>query len=308
MEALQKVLVTGGSGFVGRRLHRIKPDWIYISSKEYDLRDPSACRAMFADHHPDAVIHLAARTGGIKENAAHQAEFYYENLIVGTNVIHAAYMAGVRRLLVSLSTCAWPDVVERYPFTEEDLLKGAPAPTNFGYGEAKRALYAHARTYREQYGVDYSCFSPSNMYGPGNNFDLDASHFVSALISKVAAAKDGDTIAMWGTGKPLRQQLFVDDLVRIIPLLLEHHHTDVPLIVAPDENLSVMALCTALASQVDKRITFSFNNQLDGQYRKDGSNRRLKKLLGPVTFTSFLKGVKETYEWYVHEQAGRGSS
>ena len=296
-----RVVVTGGRGFVGRRLQIVQPDWIYLSSKDFDLTEPDGCRALFAELKPDAVIHLAARTGGIKESSTHQAEFFYNNIITGANLVHAAYRAGVNRMLVALSTCAWPDVVPQYPFTEDDLFAGRPAETNIGYGEAKRGLYVQALTYRKQYGMDYSCFCPSNLYGPGDTFDPDRSHFVSALVRKVAEAKAGSTLEMWGTGKPLRQQLFVDDVCRAIPLLLEKHHSDVPIIVAPDENLSIAEMCDMLISQVNKDLHVVFNNKLDGQFRKDGSNRKLRELLGNFEFTPFRDGVKQTYDWYTKE-------
>ena len=294
------VLVTGGTGFVGRRLQRVRPDWTYLSTADFDLSDPAACRAMFEHYQPDAVIHLAARTGGIKESASHQAEFFYRNVITGVNLMHQGYLAGVKRMLIALSTCAWPDVLPHYPFTEEDIFAGPPAPTNLGYGEAKRALYVQTVTYREQYGMDYSCFCPSNLYGPGNNFDPEKSHFVSALIRKVAEARDGETLEMWGTGKPLRQQLFVDDLCRVIPQLLEKHNGTAPVIVAPDENLSVAEMCEMLLAEVGKDVRIVFNNRLDGQYRKDGSNAKMRDLIGPFDFTPFRTGVKQTYDWYVN--------
>lgn len=296
-----RVVVTGGTGFVGHRLQLTCPEWRYVSSRDYDLSDAEQCRALMNDHKPDAVIHLAARTGGIKESANHQAEFFYNNVITGAHLMHEAFKAGVKRMLITLSTCAWPDIVENYPFTEEDLFAGRPAETNIGYGEAKRALYVQALTYRKQYGMDYSCFCPSNLYGPGDTFDPDRSHFVSALVRKVADAAPRSSLEMWGTGKPLRQQLFVDDACRAIPLLLEKHHSDNPIIVAPDENLSVAEMCEMLISQVDKDLRVVWNNKFDGQFRKDGSNGKLRALLGNFEFTPFRVGVKQTYDWYVKE-------
>jgi len=294
------VLVTGGSGFLGKRLKLIRPNWIYVSSKDYDLTDAKACREMFDTIKPDAVIHLAGRVGGIKENTTKQADFYYQNTMINTNVLHEAYKFGAKRVLSALSTCSFPNVVARYPFTESDILSGPPASTNLSYGFTKRGLFVQSNSYRNQYGLNYSCFCPSNIYGPGDNFDNDSSHFVPALIKKVSSATDGDEIEFWGTGQPLRQQMYVDDLAKIIPILLEKHNSDIPLIVAPKENLSVKSMVDVGLSVSEKKVSPKFNGKYRGQYRKDGCNKELLKLIGDFQFTTFEQGIKKTYEW--HEQ------
>ena len=293
-----KVVVTGGSGFVGKRLQLIKPEWIYLSSKDYNLMDTEECDRMYKDLKPEAVIHLAGQVGGIKANNDRPADFYYMNTMMNTNVVQKAYENGVKRLLVSLSTCTFPDVVEEYPLKEEDIFNGPPAATNISYGYAKRSLYIQIMAYRRQYGLDYSAFCPSNLYGPEDNFDLDTSHFVSAMIRKFSEASDGDEIEVWGTGKPLRQQLHVDDLAKIIPILLEKHHTDIPIIVAPNENISISEMVSIIKKRSNKKIEVVYNNELDGQYRKDGSNQRLIDLLGGYEFIKFEDGVRNTYDWY----------
>tara|TARA_Y100000034_G_C6900711_1_gene416532 strand:- start:1409 stop:2299 length:891 start_codon:yes stop_codon:yes gene_type:complete len=293
-----KVLVTGGSGFLGQRLKIYKPDWYYLSSRDCDLTNSIATSELFQDVKPSAVLHLAARVGGIKDNVMNQGEYYYQNVMINTNVIHQAYLNGVNRLLAALSTCAYPDNLSHYPFTEEDFLQGPPTYTNFSYGYTKRMLHIQCQAYRRQYGVNYSTFCPTNIYGSGDHFDSLSSHFVAALITKVAKAKDGDTIELWGTGAPLRQQLYVDDLCEIIPLLLEKHNTIEPLIVAPNENLSIAEMSALLKSQVHKNIKIIYNNNLDGQFRKDGSNEKLKELIGNYKFTKFKEGVLKTYNEY----------
>jgi len=150
--------------------------------------------------------------------------------------------------------------------------------------------------------VNYSTFCPSNLYGPGDHFDSENSHFVSSLISKVAKLNDGDTLELWGTGRPLRQQLYVDDMCRIIPILLEEHNSDVPLIVAPDENLSINEMANILIKQLNKNIKIVYNNQLDGQFRKDGSNKRFLELVGDFKFTPFDVGVEKTIKWYLENK------
>jgi len=293
-----RVLVTGGTGFLGKRLSKIRPDWIYVSSSDYDLTEPKSCQKMYEDIKPDAVIHLAAKVGGIKENTTKQADFYYQNTMINTNVLHGAYKFGVKRVLSALSTCTFPDVVESYPFTENDILSGPPASSNLSYGFTKRGLFVQSNSYRNQYGLNYSCFCPSNIYGPDDNFDSDSSHFVPALVKKVFLASDGDEIEFWGTGKPLRQQMYVDDLAKIIPILLYKHNSDIPLIVAPKENLSVKNMVDIGLSVSGKKASPKFNGEYSGQYRKDGCNKELLRLIGGFKLTTFVQGIRKTYEWY----------
>ena len=294
-----KVLVTGGSGFLGTRLKLKNPDWVYISSKEVDLTVYDECINLFKKYTPDAIIHLAAKVGGIKENSENPAEFFDTNVLINTNVLKAAQETGIKRVLSSLSTCTFPDVVDTYPFTEEDILSGPPAITNRAYGFAKRALYIQTLAYREQYGVNYSCFCPSNIYGPNDNFDLESSHFVPALIRKLHESEEGDSLEFWGTGNPRRQQLYIDDLADIIPILLEKHNTGLPIIVAPFENLRIADLIAITLKATESQRTITFNKNLDGQLRKDGSNENLMKLLpDDFKFTPFNEGVKNTYTWY----------
>jgi GDP-L-fucose synthase len=291
-----KVIVTGGSGFVGRRLQLIRPDWIYLSSKDLDLLDADKVFSYFSKEKPDAVVHLAAKVGGIKDNAEHPADFFYQNAKMNINVVDGCRATGVPRLLASLSTCAFPNVVAEYPYDESALLDGAPAETNLAYGFTKRLMWVHINSLRKQFGLDYSCFSPSNLYGPEDNFDLEKSHFVAAAIRKIHES-EGD-VEFWGTGKPLRQQLYVDDLCKAIPVLLDRHHTSDPIIVAPNENLSIKEMVDTISTIINKDLSIKYNGALDGQYRKDGSNALFLELCPDFEFTAFEEGVRKTYDWY----------
>ena len=297
-----RVLVTGGTGFLGNRLKRRKPNWIYLSSEMCDLKDYNQTEEILRDLYPDAIVHLAARVGGIKDNSENQAEFYLQNTLINTNIIQAAHSTGISRVLSSLSTCAFPDVVKEYPFTEKDIFNGPPAKTNFSYGYTKRALHVQTLSYRKQYGLNYSTFCPSNIYGPSDHFDTEKSHFVPALISKLVKAKDGETIELWGTGSPKRQQLYVDDLAEIIPILLEKHNSSIPLIVAPDENFSIKEMAEIANNKIEKNVEIRYNGNLDGQYRKDGSNKLFIELIGGYKFTSFDSGVEKTIQWYLENK------
>ena len=293
-----KILVTGGSGFVGKRLKKHMPNWIYVSSKQYNLINEKDCDQMLNDIKPDAILHLASKVGGIKENSSKQAEFYYNNTMINTNVLECARRHNVQRVLSSLSTCAFPDTLPKYPFSEEDLLNGPPAQTNLSYGYTKRMLHIQSISYRRQYKMNYSTFCPSNIYGPEDNFNPESSHFVSSLVKRISESKNGDTLEFWGTGKSLRQQLYVDDLVKIIPILLEQHNSEVPLIVSPNENLSILEMIKIGLKKANKNVKIAFSGQLDGQHRKDGSNKKLISMLREFNFTSFEEGFDKTYKWY----------
>jgi GDP-L-fucose synthase len=292
------ILVTGGTGFLGSRLKHHRPSWFYTSSKQLDLLDYREVKHALVFLKPKVIIHLAGRVGGIKANAENPVQFLEENIQMNHNLLKAANETNTPRVLSSLSTCAFPDVVKEYPFAEEDMMSGPPAETNYTYGCAKRLLHIHSMAYNKQHGRQYTTFSPSNIYGIGDHFDDDSSHFISALIGKISKAKNGDKIELWGTGTPLRQPLYVDDLCRIIPILMGKHLSDIPLLVTPNENLTIKEMAEIGAKAVGKDIKFVFNGKLDGQHRKDGSNKKLIKLIGNPDFTSFEEGFKTTYEWY----------
>ena len=296
---IEKVIVTGGTGFLGKRLQIEKPEWNYLSSKDCDLTKSSQVAELINDLKPDAIVHLAARVGGIKDNIEKQAEYYHANTLINTNIIHEAHLAGIDRVLSSLSTCAFPERVQYFPFPEEMFFDGPPTITNFSYGMTKRMLHVSSMAYRKQYGHNYSTFCPSNLYGPGDHFGEESSHFVASLVDKLARANEGDTVELWGTGLPLRQQLYVDDLCKIIPLLLKQHNTSTPLIVAPKENLTILEMARTLTEQIGKSVRLSFNGKMDGQFRKDGDNTQLLQLIGPFQFMKFKEGIKYAYKWHL---------
>jgi len=295
------VLVTGGTGFVGKSLALVRPEWTYVGSENCNLMDYNELLQYLLEMKPDAIIHLAAKVGGIKENKENQALFFDENVVMNTNVIKAAHAADIQRVMASLSTCAFPDVVKQYPFNENDFFSGPPAITNFSYGFSKRMLHVQCQSYRKQFNRNYSTFCPSNIYGPYDNFDLESSHFVAALVRKMFENRD-EVIEMWGTGKPRRQQLYINDLAEIIPILLNNHNTSSPVIVCGNENLSILEMCEEAKksiSSINPHIDFQFNGKLDGQFRKDGNNAELLSLLdNNFEFTKFAEGVMKTYEWY----------
>ena len=293
----KRVLVLGGTGLVGKALQKHKPNWEYFGSTMGDLRNFKEVIEMLKFVKPDAVINLAGKVGGIRQNIMRQGEFLYDNCMIGMNVLEACRQAKVGRLLTALSTCAWPDKLKSYPMTESDLHSGPPTPTNISYGYSKRLLHVASCAYRDQYDLNYSTFAPSNIYGPGDNFDELTSHFIPACIRKFHRSSSGK-VELWGTGKPKRQQLFVDDLAKAIPIILKRHNTDAPLIVAPDENLSISEMAEVVKLVTGSCAEIEYNNQMEGQQRKDGCNEMFKSIAKDFKFTPFKRGIEITYEWF----------
>lgn len=302
-----KVLVTGGTGLLGRSLKRLSPHWTYIGSSDCDLTDRRAVADLMRTLNPEGVIHLAARVGGIKANVNYPAEFFYQNMIMNLNVIHESYLAGIKRVVACLSTCAFPDTVESYPFSEDSLHLSPPAPTNFEYGYSKRVLDVQVNAYRKQYGLDYVSLTPCNFYGIGDNFDLETCHLVPALIVKCINAIENkeDNIDLLGTGSPLRQQLYVDDLAKLIQVIYQYYSMPYPIIVAHPDNLSIKEIAETVARVTGYKGRFTFNGQLDGQFRKDGSIQLLLSFLKEnnidFEFTSLEQGLQRTVEWYLNK-------
>ena len=297
----KKVFVTGGSGFVGKRLKLHRPEWKYLSSKDVDLTSLKDLDEYFKINKPDAIIHLAAVTGGIGHSVKNQSNFHYGNSIMGLNVLKAAYENDIGRVLSCLSTCCYPDVCESYPMTEDKYTLDKPTQTNYGYGLAKRELYTQSNFYREIFNLNYSTFTPCNIYGPEANFKIGESHFIASLIRKIHECKDGN-IELFGTGKPLRQHIYVDDLVKIIPILLDEHNSDVPINIAPNENLSIKQIAKLALNAMNKDIDITFNQHLDGQIRKDVSNSKLIELIGDFKWTSLEDGILNTYKWFIKQE------
>ena len=302
MQRSEKVLVVGGTGLVGKALQRTNPEWEYFGSTMGDLRNFKEVLEMLKFVKPTAVINLAAKVGGIRQNIMRQGEFLYDNCMMGMNVIEACRQAGIPRLLTALSTCAWPDKVAKYPMKESDLHDGAPTPTNIAYGYSKRLIQVASCAYRDQYDLNYSTFAPSNVYGPEDNFDDLTSHFVPACIRKFHKSPNGK-VELWGSGKPKRQQLFVDDLARAIPIILDRHNDKNPLIVAPDENLSIDSMANTIKKITKSNASIVYNQEMEGQIRKDGCNKHFKKLCGGFNFTPFDEGIQLTYDWFKREKA-----
>lgn len=294
------IVVTGGSGLVGSYLKQLMPEAIYLSSKDYDLRDERQVKKLFSDHHASIVIHLAAHVGGFLDSIDHPVEFFEENVLMNTLVLRESYRHDVERFIGILSTCIYPDQADHYPMTEEDLHSGPPPPTHFSYGYAKRCLAVQIDAYNQQFNTRYNYLNPSNLYGAFDKFDEKRSHFVSALLKKIMdAEKKGEKkIMLLGTGQPLRQFMYAGDLALCIKRMIESDVFE-NLNVACDENYSIRRIAEIALEALGKNDwTIEFDtSKPDGQFRKDVSSAKLLAALPGFRFTPLKDGLKMTYEW-----------
>ena len=295
-----KILVTGGSGLVGKHLKDILPEAIYISSKDFDLTNMDRVHAMMDFFRPKIVIHLAARVGGIMDNINYPVDYLEENILMNTNLLKKCHEFKVDRVIAILSTCIYPDIVETYPMKEEDLFNGPPTPTNFSYGFAKRCMATHIDSYVKQYNKKWSYLIPCNLYGEYDKYEEHNSHFVSALIRKIYEADD--KIEMWGTGKPLRQFMYGGDLARVIKYMIDNDIVD-NFNVAPKEVYSIdeIANIGKKACEKDKIVVNYDNTKPDGQFRKDVDSSKLLSVLENFEFTTLEEGIKKTYDTFSKE-------
>ena len=293
-----KILVTGGSGMVGKSLKKILPEATYLSSKECDLKNEEEVKSLMNNNEFDAVIHLAAKVGGIIDNINKPDDYFVDNIQMNTNIVKWSRITGVKRFIGILSTCIYPDKVISYPMTEDMLHQGPPTPTNFSYGYAKRCLAVQIDACNKQYGTKYQYLTPCNLYGENDKFG-DNSHFIAALVKKIVKMeKDGNsTLELFGTGKPLRQFMHSDDLAWVIKECLDKNIYE-SFNVATEENLSIREMVDiALKSCNLKNTQLVFDKtKPDGQYRKDVSIEKLKGLLPNFKTLSLNKGIKKVYD------------
>jgi len=309
---MKKILVTGGSGLVGHGIQSIvgefgdKYEFIFVSSKDYDLYDFQQTNQMFEYIKPHIVIHLAANVGGLYKNMNQKVDMLEKNLMINFNVVKCSHDHRVEKLIACLSTCIFPDQIE-YPIDETMLHNGPPHESNDAYAYAKRMLEVHCRAYRESYGDNFVCIIPTNIYGPHDNFDLENAHVLPALIHKCYLAKlyDEDFIVR-GTGKPLRQFIYSKDLALLIMMVIENYNGD-NIILSVDETDEVSIECVArtIARCFDYEDRIVFNpSYSDGQYKKTVTSHRLQEILGndiKFEFTSIQEGCKKTVEWFINK-------
>lgn len=310
----KNILITGGAGFLGSAIvNQLKgvgvlPEQIYIPrSRDLDLRIwENCCEAVKGR---DIVIHLAAKVGGIGFNQKYPAELFYDNAIMGIQIIEAARQAGVKKCVILGTVCAYPKFTP-VPFREEDIWNGYPEETNAPYGLAKKMLLVQCQAYRQQYGLNAIYLLPVNLYGPRDNFDPESSHVIPALIRKFseAVSEERRVVEVWGTGSASREFLYVDDAARAIILATEHYNKSDPVNIGAGNEIKIKDLVDIIARYTGYSYDISWDiTKPDGQPRRGLDVNRAEREFGFRAEVSFEEGLRQTIEWY-HENCTAGIS
>jgi len=311
----KRVLVTGGGGFLGsfvvEKLRERGCRNIFVPrSKDYDLVEMEAVKRLYRDAKPDMVIHLAAVVGGIGANQANPGKFFYDNLMMGVQMMEVGRQAGIEKFVAIATICAYPKFTP-VPFQEKDLWNGYPEETNAPYGLAKKMLLVQAQAYRQQYGFNAISLFPVNLYGPKDNFDLDTSHVIPALIRKCIEAKDrgDDHIVAWGDGSPTREFLYVEDAAEGILLAAELYNESDPVNLGSAFEISIKDLLETIVrlTGFEGKIVWD-TSKPNGQPRRKLDIRRAEKGFGFRAHTSFDDGLKKTIHWYLTNRKIMGST
>jgi GDP-L-fucose synthase len=298
------VLVTGGGGFLGshlvERLRARGEEPFVARRRDYDLTRWQDTERLFAEARPELVLHLAAEVGGIGANRDNPGRYWYANLMMGAHVLEQSRLQDVAKVVLLGTICAYPKFAP-VPFREQDLWNGYPEETNAPYGVAKKALLVGAQSYRDQYGTDAVYLLPVNLYGPRDNFDLETSHVIPALIRKMVEAKErGEReIVLWGDGTPTREFLYVEDCAEAILLAAERYDGAEPINLGTGEEISIHDLAQLIAGQTgyDGAIVWD-TTKPNGQPRRRLDVSRARELLGFQATTSFRDGLEQTIAWY----------
>jgi GDP-L-fucose synthase len=299
------VLVTGGTGFLGshlvERLREAGVEPFVARHSEYDLTNAGDVRRLFSEASPDLVFHLAAEVGGIGANRTNPGRFWYANLIMGTHILEQSRLANVDKLVMVGTICSYPKFTP-VPFREEELWSGYPEETNAPYGVAKRALLVGAQAYRDQYGLNVIYLLPVNLYGPRDDFDLETSHVIPAMIRKMLDAKKNDErrVVLWGDGSPTREFLYVEDCAEALVLAAERYNGPDPINLGTGHEISIGDLATLVAeiSGYDGQIVWD-TSKPSGQPRRCLDVSRAEELFGFRAGTPFREGLAQTVSWYL---------
>ena len=302
-----KILITGGTGLVGSAIKDISilyPNYtfIFIGSKDCDLLNYNKTLKYFKNIQPEYVIHLAGNVGGLYKNMNYKVEMFEDNILINLNVIKASYHINVKKLISCLSTCIFPDNIS-YPINENVLHNGPPHYSNDTYAYAKRMLEIQSNAYNQQYGTNFVTIIPTNVYGPNDNFNILDGHIIPALIHKCYIAKNTNTIFnIAGTGKPLRQFIYSEDLAKLIMWCLESYNEKTPIILSNDDKdeISIGEIATLIANEFNYNDYLNFDEtKQDGQFKKTADNSKLRSLNPNFEFTNIKDGLKKTIEWFI---------
>jgi GDP-L-fucose synthase len=304
-----RTLVTGGGGFLGshlvERLERDGHEVVASRRRDYDLTSMEDTARLFADAEPELVVHLAAEVGGIGANRANPGRYWYANLMMGAHVLEQARLHETPKLVIAGTVCAYPKFAP-VPFSEDGIWDGYPEETNAPYGVAKKAVLVGAQAYREQYGLDAIFLLPTNLYGPGDNFDLETSHVIPALIRKMV---ESDTeVVLWGDGTPTREFLYVDDCVDGLVLAAERYDGADPVNLGAAREISIRELAELIADVTGFEGSIVWDaSKPNGQPRRSVDATRARELFGFEARTPLREGIERTVAWYRSAVAGVGA-
>ena len=303
-----KILVTGGTGMVGQAIKNVmneltdSHEFIFLSSRDANLTNYLQTCKLFRTHRPDMVIHLAACVGGLFKNMNQKVDMYEKNMLINYNVLKCSHDFKVKKVVSCLSTCIFPDKT-KYPINETMLHDGPPHNSNEGYAYAKRMLEVHSRMYNEQYGDNFICVIPTNIYGEHDNYNLEDAHVIPALIHKCYLAKQkNEPFVVFGSGKPLRQFIYSKDLARLILWsLLEYNKKDTLILsVGEKQEVSIKKVATLIAEKMDYKEKMTFDTtKSDGQYKKTASNKSLLNQYPKFKFVDIKQGLDNTIQWFI---------
>lgn len=302
----KKIIVTGGAGFLGRHIvaeleRQGLKNVLVPRSRDYNLLDQGSIRRLLADHRPTHIIHAAGTVGGIEANRQNPARFFYENLMIGVQLMHEASTAGVEKFLTVGTICSYPKNTP-VPFKEEDLWNGYPEETNAPYGLAKKMLLVQAQTYRQQYGFNSIYIMPVNMYGPYDNFSLDSSHVIPAVIRKCIEAKrrQEPEIVCWGDGSPTREFLFAEDAAQGIYLALLKYDGGDPINLGTGVEISIKDVVNEIAALTGYTGKIRWDStKPNGQMRRCVDTTKAQVSFGFKASTPLCEGLKKTVDWYL---------
>lgn len=311
----KKILITGSSGLIGKNLVNIirnishmEYELLLPRSKELDLRDIEQIERYFSIHKPTLVIHLAANVGGLYHNLQNNLLMYEENTIMNSNILKICHKTNINRCIMCLSTCIFPDEID-LPMKEEDLHKGEPHYSNYGYAHAKRQLDILCELYRRM-GRDYCCIIPTNIYGKYDNFSLTKGHVIPMLIHKFLIAKQKQIpVIIWGNGSALRQFIYAEDLAKIIwRMITDNRPLPKRLILSTniEDEISIKDVVKEISKICDYKNIIYDETKSNGQYRKSVSNNKLLELYDNIVFTSLKRGLKDTIRWVIENYKKEG--